>query len=523
MGRSPFAFLALPNALVAADVRRLHLSVSALGAAHFTPTQIEPRHLGFYIRRQPRTAGVLLFGRHLWRHCRAVKLPRAKVWLAVAGLLLVLLVLLGWSRRSGPLEQRIARYRAAGQPTTLAELDAWYVPVPDSENAATALLEAASDWRTTGNTNLPGTPEAQHYPKPGEAWSAVILAATQTELASNAAPLAQMHAALQRPRSRYPTSVKAGVGLSITHLATLKNVVGRKLALEAHYAAETGDPARATSALLAVLGSAHTLEQEPELISYLVRVSMIGTSLEATERVLSRTDLTEGQLRRLQAAFVEAEAPNHLTRVILGRRCLALDTLSWPAIKLVDLFSILPDRTPPMLANMLAQLYDGCGLKRRDIEFCLDGLDELAEVTTRSRSEMPGYQLAFQTHIQRLASWRGQLRPVSRKELPILTKALTIELRWVATLRCAQTAMAVERWRLAHAGALPASLGELVPQYLPAVPEDPLDGKALKYHTRKQGYVVYSLGEDGIDQGGTPYVSGTGKTNSNDYTFTVAR
>ncbi|HTH48095.1 MAG TPA: hypothetical protein VMB21_11320, partial [Candidatus Limnocylindria bacterium] len=38
------------------------------------------------------------------------------------------------------LNRRLARYRAAGLPTTFAELNAWYAPVPDTENAATALL-----------------------------------------------------------------------------------------------------------------------------------------------------------------------------------------------------------------------------------------------------------------------------------------------------------------------------------------------------------------------------------------------
>ena len=42
-----------------------------------------------------------------------MKLPRTKIWLAIAGLLLVLPIgLTGWSRRSGPWEQRIASYRA---------------------------------------------------------------------------------------------------------------------------------------------------------------------------------------------------------------------------------------------------------------------------------------------------------------------------------------------------------------------------------------------------------------------------
>ena len=104
-------------------------------------------------------------------------------------------------RQPGGLEQRLARYRAAGQPTTLAELDAFYAAVPPTENAASALLDAIGGWRSGADTNLP-TAQNARYPRRGEAWPAPVLAAAQAELASNAVPLAEIHAALSRPRSR---------------------------------------------------------------------------------------------------------------------------------------------------------------------------------------------------------------------------------------------------------------------------------------------------------------------------------
>ena len=46
----------------------------------------------------------------------------------------------------------------------------------------------------------------------------------------------------------------------------------------------------------------------------------------------------------------------------------------------------------------------------------------------------------------------------------------------------------------------PLWLGELVPRYLPRVPEDPFDGKSLRYSTGKK--LVYSVGMDLVDSGG---------------------
>ena len=462
-----------------------------------------------------------------------MKLPPAKVWLAAAAVVLVLLALgYWWNRQPGALARRLARYRAAGQPATLAELDTWYAAVPDAENVQVALLEADSAWRSTGNPNLVTAPNGPRNPARGEAWPPALREAAQAELASNAVPLAEIHAALHRPRSRYPGSLKTFLssGPSLMHLSNVKQVT-RNLGLEARWAAETGDPERAGNALLAQLGAAHTLEEEPLLICYLVRIALNAIAIDAAERVLSRTELPEASLLRLQAAFAAGEAPNSLARAFIGERCLALDELGRPAAQMFSAFAAPAGpgapagNSLPLVPLMLAQLYELSGLKRQDGDFYLDRLDELVAAAAGPQSALSARQEQLAAQVAGLNTWRGRLRPLSRMSLPSLHNVLPKELRWVATLRCAQTAMALERWRLAHGGALPASLNELVPQYLAAVPEDPMDGKPLKYRTlaSSPGYVVYSLGEDGTDDGGKERVSGSGKTNGWDYTFTVAR
>jgi hypothetical protein len=50
-------------------------------------------------------------------------------------------------------------------------------------------------------------------------------------------------------------------------------------------------------------------------------------------------------------------------------------------------------------------------------------------------------------------------------------------------------------------GRLPATLGELVPVYLDAVPLDDFDGKPLRYNPAKK--IIYTVGEDLRDDGGT--------------------
>ena len=63
-------------------------------------------------------------------------------------------------------------------------------------------------------------------------------------------------------------------------------------------------------------------------------------------------------------------------------------------------------------------------------------------------------------------------------------------------------------------------LAKLVPDFLPAVPRDLIDGQPLRFKTLARGYVVYSIGADGMDEGGLKKTNGAAKY---DVTFTVER
>jgi len=51
----------------------------------------------------------------------------------------------------------------------------------------------------------------------------------------------------------------------------------------------------------------------------------------------------------------------------------------------------------------------------------------------------------------------------------------------------------------------PEKLADLVPDYLPAVPQDPYSGEPLVYRREAAKYVLYSVGPDGQDDGGKPW------------------
>ncbi|MBI1826771.1 MAG: hypothetical protein HYR83_10360 [Planctomycetes bacterium] len=89
---------------------------------------------------------------------------------------------------------------------------------------------------------------------------------------------------------------------------------------------------------------------------------------------------------------------------------------------------------------------------------------------------------------------------------------LSIFFRIRATRHMAATALAIRLYQLDHDGQRPRGLVELVPDYLPSMPIDPFaDGKPLGYRPDTEPPYLYTVFEDGIDQGGiySLYPNGT--------------
>jgi hypothetical protein len=122
--------------------------------------------------------------------------------------------------------------------------------------------------------------------------------------------------------------------------------------------------------------------------------------------------------------------------------------------------------------------------------------------------------LAQKYHVDptRPASSRGLVRQIADPSFGVwqLTYALPFAGANLAMRRTSMAALAVERFRRAHAGQAPPSLDVLVPAYLAAVPIDPFDGKPLKYRQDADSYVIYSVDRDRADDGGALYGHGTG-------------
>ena len=108
--------------------------------------------------------------------------------------------------------------------------------------------------------------------------------------------------------------------------------------------------------------------------------------------------------------------------------------------------------------------------------------------------------------------------------MPALVRIYEIEVRCVARAACARMALAVEQYRLST-GRLPETLDQLVPTLVSRVPLDPFDGLPLRFRPLDTGYVVYSVGQDLMDNQGEARKTGSDRKHQTswDETFTVIR
>jgi hypothetical protein len=90
--------------------------------------------------------------------------------------------------------------------------------------------------------------------------------------------------------------------------------------------------------------------------------------------------------------------------------------------------------------------------------------------------------------------------------LPSLDRWCIMHFRGLTDRRAALLALAIRLYRFDHHGHWPRSPDELTPKYLAAIPADPFSPNASPFRYKPdaaEGPIIYSVGEDGVDDGGS--------------------
>jgi hypothetical protein len=440
------------------------------------------------------------------------------IFLLIAAVGLVGLFVLYRMRQTDRIEAKLDEIRRAGYPVTLEELNEWYpAPPPGEANAADVLLAAFSKYKTWDDEKSKGLPLVDRktdIPARNEPLSEETKKLIAEYLADNAEAITLLHEAAGVKHCRFPIDLTQGwLNMTSSHMSPLRKGA-RMLYLEALLNADNDDFEAGSDAVVAAFGLARSLKEEPVLISHLVRVAVQSVAISSLERVLNRTSPTDHKLVSLFDTVREAEDLKGVTRALAGERCMFSACFTDPAV-----FPGMGANRPANIA-MISYIYSAAGLKD------LDHLTYLELMT----DHVKGVESPFPQRCRTGKDLDARIEALprycflARILMPAVGKVVETDARTIAYLRTAQTALAIERYRLSHGGELPGALADLVPTYLPATRIDPFDGDSLRYKKLAKGYIVYSIGPNCTDDGGTEAETSKGKRQSSlDITFIVER
>lgn len=412
---------------------------------------------------------------------------KSKPFLIITGLVVITLVVLGglWMLGRSSLQAELAALRAKGLPTTASEVNDFY-SVPDEVADTTDLwikaIDAvgAADLETRG-TALPFVGQGPTpIPDSIDEWAEYeaareLLADLETELT------AIRQAAAAGGQARFPVDFSAGINTQLPYTQAVRNVA-RLLTLDAHVSARNGNPSQALEDIKAIFALSDALRGEPIVISQLVRLAIHATGLEAVQELLPLCSWSDDELESIQSAIRSARYKEELASAFCGERAVCLTAMAAMPLG------------PFRQTNAIEAL--------RLFERSLDGFAKPWPEALSRQHDISRQLIANNRSTLNRIRLAGVLLL-----MPALETAATAGARAEARRRCAVAALAVERLRrqkreipnslAAIDPALFGSNGQLSTEFV-----DPFNGDPLRYMIEETRIVIYSVGDNGQDDGG---------------------
>jgi hypothetical protein len=424
---------------------------------------------------------------------------RKLTWVILACFALALVVFVIWRLwLASAIHAQVAAIHKEGLPVDWKDLQHWPVALADDQNAALIFDRAFETAETNScyrisRLDLPvrRAPFTNRY----EVFECVR---------SNNAAMKIIYGITNAANCRYPINYMEGPVALLPHLAKLKNFA-ELFAGDALLKADQHDPAGAVQDIEASIKLSRSLDAEPLLLSQLVSVAVLAITTQSLERTLARTSLSDAQLSQLAEDLGEAEATNRFWTGMVGERASGGEMLRLlnddprAFVIMANKMSAEFEQTDVLPRYNNGLLIRCSGFWLRDRHFFLRAI----ETDIAAFAVPPPASLRFTNELNNIeTNARKGFYMMSSMLLPAFSKVVIRDADVRAGLRTAIVGLALERWRAAHDQRIPDSLGELVPDFLPAIPADPYDGQPLRFKKLPKGCVVYSIGPNGQDDGG---------------------
>ena len=335
------------------------------------------------------------------------------------------------------------------------------------------------------------------------------------DLKTNKATLEKIRVALNKPVLSNNLDLSQGYKLKFLHLAPAKSLTfwfGSK----AQLALREGNTREAADDLMVELRIQNLLANDNLLISELVRTAIFRIDRAAIWEALQADGWNDQELARMQEACQNLDFASAMAHALEGERVFDDACYDLSRKSNDDAFGILywesafgDADSSDMEMFFRKQVY--CRVWRfawsyQDQCHNLEKLQSLIEISRKAAkeksysnvfSDLEGFTTKYENR-----NWYNRLRYPNAEVLFPFVKAVRIAMQTETERSQLLCAIALKRYSLRNEK-YPASLNDLVPEFLPSVPADYMEGKPMKYHLNGNGtFTLYSVGENGTDDGG---------------------
>ena len=297
-------------------------------------------------------------------------------------------------------------------------------------------------------------------------------------LAANQELIEEIRQMANRGGSVHPLDFSKGLEMELPHLAQMRSCA-RLLRADAAVNGAKGDYAAAVDDVIAGMKIGDALVREPVLISQLVRIAIYLVANSAIQNSFSGTDLSPDLTERLMTHLAQADHRGEFSESLAGE--LYMGRMMFVALRSGD-----RNRIP-----------EGMVLGP------VDDADERTYIEMMTRliaaARLPYYKAL--PELKRMEDQLAELGPYSAQFVPALARSCQAQARHEAVLEVAQLGIMLEQYK-GREGSYPLTLDPIAGQFGGTLPVDPFTGRAYIYRPSFDSFLLYSMGENLVDDGG---------------------
>ncbi len=304
---------------------------------------------------------------------------------------------------------------------------------------------------------------------------------------------------------------------TITPLMGMRNRA-RLLSLRALIALRENNEAAALEDVLTGLRVAGHLQNEPHLLSQLLRIAWVNILMQPIWEGIQERRWNGAQLSRLQEALARIDLLSSYKVAWQFERISMIQGFEEMAKKpLWSRFNVFSDDEQKSRARLLLRnLGSPQGwVFQNMVRMDRYNLKQFSEVLDSQRHRISA-RASDATKAEFDRTKRNPYNELSLLIAPALGDQNLRVARTQSGLDLAVIACALERHRL-EKGRYPETLAALIPTYLPKAPVDVVEGQNLHYAPGREGFTLYSLGWNLTDEGGQ--VAPKGSENQGDWVW----